>query len=88
MLYCRYVEQTDVHAPRTTVREALTISALLRLPRIDLSTLEVGGCAWVFRGCLAQGGAWVSMGIECFIGEKPHGHTDGSVCMGALVGGA
>jgi energy-coupling factor transporter ATP-binding protein EcfA2 len=29
---CRYVEQTDIHLPQTSVREALAFSAALRLP--------------------------------------------------------
>jgi hypothetical protein len=40
-----YVEQTDVHASRTTVREALAISAQLRLPRMKQSTLDVSSAA-------------------------------------------
>ncbi len=27
---CGYVEQSDIHSPRTTVREALVVSATLR----------------------------------------------------------
>jgi ABC-type multidrug transport system ATPase subunit len=38
---CGYVEQSDVHMPRTTVHEALTISARLRL-----SKQAVGGTKW------------------------------------------
>jgi len=31
-LPCRYVEQTDIHVPESTVHEALLFSARLRLP--------------------------------------------------------
>ena len=31
-LACRYVEQTDIHVPESTVHEALLFSARLRLP--------------------------------------------------------
>lgn len=36
-----YVEQSDIHSPRTTVREALAISALLRLPGVSRHVVEV-----------------------------------------------
>jgi len=37
---CGYVEQTDIHISRTTVREALALSALLRLPKTDRAIVE------------------------------------------------
>ena len=40
-MYSAYVEQTDVHLPQTSVREALAFSAALRLPTtVDASTRE------------------------------------------------
>lgn len=46
---CRYVEQTDVHMPQTTVSEACHFSARLRLPTsVDAATrqtfVEEVGC--------------------------------------------
>ncbi|GAX74481.1 hypothetical protein CEUSTIGMA_g1930.t1 [Chlamydomonas eustigma] len=36
-----YVEQSDIHQPRTTVREALQISGLLRLHNVSRETVEL-----------------------------------------------
>ena len=40
VLGCRYVEQDDIHSPQTTVREALSFSGHLRLPK-DQSKRDV-----------------------------------------------
>lgn len=41
---CGYVEQNDIHSARTTVREALQLSAQLRLYDADKPTQEVRSC--------------------------------------------